>query len=283
MSRQTKTLILLFFISMLLDVALSPLRAISFMISSVASFIAFFLLVWLFCRKRKDIKPWKILLAVFLGWAPINLGVTVLYFNSSLVSRPDALMHILGMVSGFLFYIANRNWKWVVAACGAAMCILIFPATCKWLHYLNYGTFSGRVERAVTQPLRVRESDGNERVIGGDGKVYVLDFWTIWCGICFREFPAFEKFAQEYSGREDIAFLAVGIPTHGGTDEEMFAKFHEYSSRSFPVVIAGNVDFDNNSFGITGVPTVIVLDRLGNMVFRGTTEGAKNTVRQLLE
>lgn len=282
-SKQTKRLILLFFISLILDIALAPLRGVNFMASSIASLTVFFLLVWFYCRRWRDIKPWKILLIVFLGWLPLNLSARALSFGDSLVSLPDALMHILGMIGGYLFYIAGRKWRWAVAAAGAALCSLIFPAYDAWLHYLNFGTVSGRVEQVAIQPLQVRDAGGREFPIGGDGIVYVLDFWTTSCGVCFREFPKFEEFATEYSGREDIKLYAVNVPRGEETDSDILYIFYRYCSRDFPVVIARDLDINGNVLGIKSVPAIIVIDGKGKMIYRGGLEGAKKAVTGILK
>ena len=278
--KQTKRFILLLFIALLLDITLSPLRAINFMVSSIVAFAAFFLLVWLFSRRWTDVKPWKILLAVFLGWAPINLGIRTFYFHDTLVSLPDALMHVLGMVAGYLFCIAGRRWRWTVAVCSVALCAAIYPAYDAWLHYLNFGTVSGRVEPVAVSPLRVVNAEGEEFGIGGDGTVYVLDFWNISCGICVREFPEFEKFAGEYADRKGFEFLAAGLRSNGESNEEMFDAFTRYYSADFPVVIAQELDFEGNVLGIEVVPTVIVIDGAGRMVYRGNVNGARKILSE---
>ena len=284
LSKQTKRLILLFFISLVLDIALSPLRGYaSFMVSSIISFIAFFLLVWFYCRRWKDVKPWRILLAVLLGWCVINWPVRIFSFQSSLVSFPDAWMHVLGMLSGYLFYVGGRVWKWVVVACGVALCVMITPMYRAWLHYLSFGTVSGRVETVPVSPLTVIAEDGAEFNIGGDGTIYVLDFWTTSCGICFREFPGFKEFADKYSGREEIRFYAVGIPWREETHEDIFRVFRMRSGIDIPVVAAVDMGFDGNDFGISSVPTIVVIDAAGRIVYRGNVEGAEKMVGRILK
>lgn len=277
--KQTKRLILLFFIVLLLDIALSPLRGyVSFMVSSIASFVTFFLLVWLFSRWWPDVKPWKILLTLFLGWAPINLSIRIFSFHDSLVSLPDALMHVLGMVAGYLFCIAGRRWRWVVATCGVALCAAVFPAYEAWLHYLNFGTVSGRVEPVAVSPLRVVNYVGEEFSIGGDGTVYVLDFWNVGCGVCIRKFPEFEKLAGEYAGNKWIEFHAVGLRMYDETDEDMFRLFAQYYSADFPVLIAP--DLDRDLWGITVFPTVVVIDGTGRIVYRGNIDGTRKILAE---
>lgn len=279
-SKQAKRLILLFFISLLLDVVLSPLRGYAgFVVSSIVSFAAFFLLTWIFGRRWADIKPWKILLAVFLGWVPLNLSVRILSLEGTMVSLPDAVMHVFGMVGGYLFFIAGRTWRCVVVACGAALCMAVFPVYGAWLHHLGFGAVSGMAEPFEVPPLQVLDPAGEEFAPGGDGTVCVLDFWNIGCGACVDEFPEFEKLAREYSTREDFRLYAVGLRSRDESDEEMFGVFKQYYSVDFPVVVAPELD-RNNIYGVKLFPTVIVIDGVGRMVYRGGVDGARKMLTE---
>lgn len=41
------------------------------------------------------------------------------------------------------------------------------------------------------------------------GKVLVLDFWNSACGVCFSQFPEFEKLANRYKDNENVLVFAV--------------------------------------------------------------------------
>lgn len=93
------------------------------------------------------------------------------------------------------------------------------------------------------------------------GKIVVLSFWATWCGPCRVLEPLFDKAANEYAGSSDIAFLSVNMDA----DEGKVPSFVAQEKWRVPVVYAdGLEDFLN----VTSLPTVVVLDRNGKIVYR---------------
>lgn len=93
------------------------------------------------------------------------------------------------------------------------------------------------------------------------GKVVVLNFWATWCLPCRVLEPLFERLERHYEGKSEVVFLAV----NGDEDESRVKPYIEQEKMRTPVVFADGLD---TFFGIRGLPTVIVLDRSGKMVYR---------------
>lgn len=77
------------------------------------------------------------------------------------------------------------------------------------------------------------------KVLKSNGKPTLVDFWATWCGPCKRIAPVIEELGALYEGRANIAKCDV-------EEAEELA-----------------VDFQ-----VTSIPTLILLDKQGNVVQR---------------
>jgi thiol-disulfide isomerase/thioredoxin len=93
------------------------------------------------------------------------------------------------------------------------------------------------------------------------GKVLVVNFWATWCGPCRALEPLYEKVAAEFSGNENVLFLAADCDD----DESLVAPYLEEVKPRTAVVFADGLD---TFFRVDAFPTVIVLDRSGKIAFR---------------
>lgn len=94
-----------------------------------------------------------------------------------------------------------------------------------------------------------------------EGKPYIIDFWSADCAPCVAEFGDLTQFAS--------AQAKAGIPVFGVTGDTRgrFEKFAKGRDITLPVL------FDQNgsaqaAFGVQSLPTAIVVDRSGQVVYR---------------
>ncbi len=95
------------------------------------------------------------------------------------------------------------------------------------------------------------------------GQVIVLDFWATWCGPCREMEPLFARLYAQYGKTPGITFLAV----NADEDESRVAPFVAANKISLPVVFGDGLD---QFLGVDGLPTVLVADRAGRIVYRVT-------------
>jgi len=89
----------------------------------------------------------------------------------------------------------------------------------------------------------------------------VMNFWATWCGPCMTEMPLFEKAIAKYKEDKDVFFLAITTDD----DRELVAPFLKHYKFNLPVAYAEYLD---EHFGVSSIPTTIILDRKGGVSFR---------------
>ncbi|MBC6111183.1 redoxin domain-containing protein [Pedobacter sp. CCM 8938] len=148
-----------------------------------------------------------------------------------------------------------------------------------WLNKVNYGTFVGKVN--IQKDFTITGFDKNNKpVIVNKGKYVVLDFWFSSCGACFKEFPQFENLYKKYKTRKDIMFYAVNTPMP--SDKVGITSFRMIAERkySFPVLQMTD-NLEANKLAITVYPTTFLLDKNGNIIYKGDIEGLITQLEKL--
>jgi thiol-disulfide isomerase/thioredoxin len=93
------------------------------------------------------------------------------------------------------------------------------------------------------------------------GKVLVLSFWATWCGPCREMDPLLDQIRHKYDGNAAIGFLAVS------TDEDE-SRVPSYLAREKFRTTVVYSDGLANLMQVHALPTVIVLNRTGQIVYR---------------
>lgn len=133
-----------------------------------------------------------------------------------------------------------------------------------------------------TRPLpefSIQDLDGNlvtnENL---DGKVALVNFWATWCGPCKIEMPWFVDFQRKYKD-QGFTVLAISLDEDGWDPVREFAAELELN---FPVVL-GDDPLAEDFGGIRALPTTLVVNREGEVVFTHTGLVSRSTYEKEIE
>lgn len=261
MKRQTRRFLFVFLASFALDMATMPLRGIGFHWCSMASLPLYVALTWYAIARMRDTASWKVALAVLCGWMLVNVPVRILWWSSTLVSLPDAAMHVAGIAAGYLCSFRQRALRIAVLAVCVVLVWQAYPILIHWLNYLNTGSWSGRCRRPVAGMTIIGERGDT---ISMTGRAKVLDFWSFGCGYCISELPDFQSKFEEHGDRAD--FYAVFL-FRDVSDTVGVVRYVRDKGYTFPLAFAERHSADL-LLGIRGVPRYVIVDEVGDMVFR---------------
>jgi thiol-disulfide isomerase/thioredoxin len=93
------------------------------------------------------------------------------------------------------------------------------------------------------------------------GKVLVINFWATWCGPCHALEPIFEKLAARFASAPGLLFLSANCDE----DESLVGPYLSGRHSRTTQVFADRLD---ELFAVNSLPTILILDAAGKVVFR---------------
>jgi thiol-disulfide isomerase/thioredoxin len=148
-----------------------------------------------------------------------------------------------------------------------------------WFNYVDFGSFSEKLKSTETvKDIRILTSVKDERILRGNGRILVLDFWNSGCVACFEKFPVLQKLSDKYSGSVD--FFAVNVPFKNENHRDIFKKLPEIGYSFNTVIIKDSLTY--KKLGVRVFPTTLMIDKDDKIIFRGDIESVEDVIRELL-
>ena len=105
-------------------------------------------------------------------------------------------------------------------------------------------------------------------------KPTVIVFWATWCPHCRAEMPVVEKIYKDVHAKGGN-ILGISLDDKASTASDFVRANHI----TFPIAVAGSRNDIVRSYGISGIPTVFVLDKGGVVKARYAGEVSESTIR----
>jgi cytochrome c biogenesis protein CcmG, thiol:disulfide interchange protein DsbE len=121
---------------------------------------------------------------------------------------------------------------------------------------------------------RLRGADPVE-LAGLRGRTIVVDFWATWCGPCRQVMPALDRMQTDLRGR---GLVVLGVSNEPATAIQRFL-----TARPVGYTIARDAGGTARRYGVSSLPTMVVIDRSGKV--RGRFVGADDMpqMRRIVE
>ena len=114
------------------------------------------------------------------------------------------------------------------------------------------------------------------------GHVIVLDFWTYCCINCMHTLPVLAELEEKY---KDMPVVFIGVHSAKFFNEQDMKNIEQAVERyeiSHPVLVDRKMTVWNK-FGISGWPTITIIDPNGILVYRQSGEGQKEMVEDTID
>lgn len=114
------------------------------------------------------------------------------------------------------------------------------------------------------------------------GHVIVLDFWTYCCINCMHTLPVLAELEKKY---EDQSVIFIGVHSAKFFNEQDRKNIEQAVARyeiSHPVIVDKKMAVWNG-FGVTGWPTIVIIDPNGTLVYKQSGEGQKEEIEDTID
>ena len=226
--------------------------------------------------------PFKVIpLTMILTITAFEMPLRIMHFSSTLGTLPSFVFAIGGIAIGYALF-RKRNFKnWILASIVSGFAIWVYcEGSDMWSHKLNFGTYTGQVNKKITQDYTFQDEKGSTIQLSQmKGKIVLLDFWSTRCGGCWKKFPEVQKLYDAFRANEKVIVSGVFVEYH---EQEWDNNIKELRNKySFPTF---RVSKDNPLIAdlpITIFPTVVVLNQKGELIYLGNIDGASKLLNKL--
>lgn len=167
----------------------------------------------------------------------------------------------------------KRPITWILASC-----LLASPA-------LGLEGALGVGDPAPPIAATARWLQGDPVTALDDGRIYVLDFWATWCGPCIASIPEVQSMHADFA---DAGVVVIGAhiwaSPEAPTPDDFLSEIGDAMTYRIAEDTDGALARDfMEAAGRNGIPTMMVVDRTGTLVWIGhPMDGAREVIDQVV-
>jgi thiol-disulfide isomerase/thioredoxin len=119
-------------------------------------------------------------------------------------------------------------------------------------------------EKSIPAPqMQVQDINGHVTDLQQlKGNVVFVNFWAMWCAPCLAELPSVNALYQKVKSNPNIVFLTVDIDNN----LQKSTQFLQSKGYTFTVYGGSSAQVPDKLYE-NGIPTTLVIDKRGNIVF----------------
>ncbi len=255
-----------------------PSRLLGSMTNTV-SFCTAGLLTYIFCvqASKVHIKAIYPFCAVALAILLVETPLRIVAFKTSIITLPEFFLYLFGAFGAFFFF-RRKSFMTTTSLIVLTVFAVLFGLKGEhyWLNKLNYGTFTGRVERTPMKDYCFLDEQGDTvRLSDLRGKKLLIDCWAKSCGICRKKMPIVQQVYERYKYNDKVCVTSLYVIYRGESREEA-VEIVKKQGCSFPVWTIDKSHELLVDLNITGYPTTLIIDEEGYLIFHGAVEDAGN-------
>jgi thiol-disulfide isomerase/thioredoxin len=114
------------------------------------------------------------------------------------------------------------------------------------------------------------------------GHVVILDFWTFCCINCMHMLPELAKIEQKYRDKPVVVLGVHSAKFSNEQDPENITQAIRRYEVEHPVIVDKNMKIWQ-SYGVSGWPTFVIIDPVGNMVYQISGEGQRENIEDVVD
>lgn len=131
--------------------------------------------------------------------------------------------------------------------------------------------------------ITIREMTGREWTSDSlRGKIVIMDFWAPWCAPCLQQIPRLKKIHETYRGRDVLLF---GINVDRADRRSQIRWLRRNAGKMVWPQLDNRRGLNGDlprHFAVSQVPEILVFNRRGELVSRGTSSGGLEQVIESL-
>lgn len=220
-------------------------------------------------------------LIFFLLLSAVSFIQTENIVKLALELLPGALTIILGYLAGYILFRKRANRFWIAMALGVLPLIFSLGVKDLWAHRIEYGNWTGNL--AHPEVISFSFTNKSDVIVNNaslQGKIVMFDFWFINCGPCWAKFPKLQELHEKYENKSGVEIFAVNRPMKGDKPGALFSTIEE---KQYTFAVLRGTQEDMDALGVHRYPTVMLLNRKGEIIFIGELDQAEKRIESLLQ